>query len=582
MYYRVEKSGCVFEEESYRVRIDGKSVVKKRKKCIGKMGENNEIIPNAYYSERLAKEELERKLAEISAELKGEAVSPKREKETKEIVSKRKKEGLSYAISCILDNLGIKDSLLSQFGEEKAKLLISTIQYLIATECGAVDDFCYFDAECTHEYGSDISSPAFSRLFASVSEDDIDSFFKKLQIANSRREGAERGVPYYASFDSTAFSSYSEDIDLVEASKGKQDPDLDHFALAAIYNSKTNNCGYYRLYRGNIPDVSTVRDLVKVLASMGYSFAKRLLFDRGYGSITNIFLVHKELGSDIMVMLKSRTSIYTKAIESAGTVFKNDSACYIPGQEVYATSVVEDIKVTDEDKREYDIHAHVHVYYSPERYSKECENLEAEIDFEIERVSSLLRSKEVSIDSVLDKAAIKSSLRKCIKVTKSSNRTVVLSKDPEEVNRRLSKAGYFCILTTELLDAKTTLSIYRGRDGVERLFNIVKNALGFTRANVKNDDTLQGKVFCVMLSGMVINFIKNCLKENRQVFTRKLTYNKLRKELEGIYSYNLKGKKNFCEISDRQKLILEKLGIEVPFLGTEVKTKRITKKKRKD
>ena len=94
-------------------------------------------------------------------------------------------------------------------------------------------------------------------------------------------------------------------------------------------------------------------------------------FDRGYTSWENIYLVHKKLKSDVMMMVKSNFSIYSKAIEKAGTSFKNNSALFIPQQGVFGTTVTEKLTLKV-DKKEEDIHAFLHVYYSPERYSSEC------------------------------------------------------------------------------------------------------------------------------------------------------------------------------------------------------------------
>jgi len=99
--------------------------------------------------------------------------------------------------------------------------------------------------------------------------------------------------------------------------------------------------------------------------------------------------------------------------------------------------------------------------------------------------------------------------------------------------------------------------------------------LGFKRALVKNDQTLQGKVFVVMLAGMLSTSIRNKLRDNKDILTKKLTYNKLLKELELIYTYELKGKQKWCEISHLQKSIIECL--EVP----EIKEITIKTKSRK-
>jgi len=584
MFIFTDKNNCVFERTSYRV--PGEKNPKVRKVCIGKRNSDGSFTGNSYYIERCAKEKAEKRVSELEEmvkkyEVKLSGEEKKDKTETKlvvEAISSRKKSGFTYAIESIMDKMGITMTLEEVLGREKAQLVTSLMQFMIVTKSGAMDDFSFFDAEHTHCCNHDISSPTISRLFSSISEDIVTAFFKRLHT-NAPKD-MTRGE-HYASFDSTAFSSYSNDIDIVAPSKGKQDPDLDHFSLAAIYDTRTNMCGYYRLYRGNIPDVKTVGDFVEVAKAMNLSFGGKIIFDRGYTSWENIFLVHKKLKSEIMIMLKSNLAIYSKAIEKAGTSFRTDSSLFIPQQGVFGTTVTESITLKVNEKDET-IHAFIHVYYSPERYSSECSELEDSIDFEIERVKKLIAEKNVVEAELSSKMYITQNLRQYIKVRKISNRDVVIEKDCNAVAERLAKAGIFVILTTDNLSARDALLIYRGRDNVERLFNTVKNNLGFTRAEVKNDNTLQGKVFIVMLSAMVITYIKNRMREHRLELTRKMTYNKACLELESIYSHKLKGKTVFSEISDRQKLLLSSLGLNLPEQKLSVKVKKsYTKKKPK-
>lgn len=581
MFIFVDKNNCVFERTSYRV--PGEKHPRARKVCIGKREADGTFVGNRYYNERCAREiaeekisELENKVKEFQAKDNKKYIPAERTKEiAKEVVSSRKKAGLTYAIESIADKIGINASLKKQFGDEKANIILSLIQYMIVSKSAAMDDFTFFDADHTHTLGNTISSPTISRLFTSIKEEDITKFFKYL---NTEAPKEKKKRPYYSSFDSTAFGSYSEEIGLVAPSKGKQDPELEHFSLAAIYDSKTNMCGYYRLYRGNIPDIKTVKDLSDVANAMGFSFDGNIIFDRGYSSWENVYLIHKQLKCNIMMMLKSNFSVYSKSIEAAGNSFYKDASNFISQQGVFGTTVKQEVTLVVDGIQEK-INCFVHVYYSPERYTNECLDIEDAIDFEIERVTNLITSKAVKVSDFKNNTVISDSLRKYIKVVRTSNRSVRLEKNSEAVNDRLKKAGYFAILTTENMNAKQALYIYRGRDNVERLFNVVKNDLGFTRAEVKNDNTLQGKMFIVMLSAMVINFFKGKLRENRQKLTRKMTYNKACLELEAIYSHKLNGKTVYCEISERQKLLLDSLGINYPTDLINVKVKRSYTKK---
>ena len=292
MYIYVDNKNYVFECVSSRE--PGRSYHITRKNCIGRKDDNGNFIGNKYYRERCAKEKAEMKISELEEKVKKFEEEKKNqvkeeintEKIANKAVSSRKKAGLSYALLSIAQYLGIFESLEELFGKEKALTMLSLIQYMIASKSGAMDDFSFFHSDHCHALGKDISSPTISRLFSSITEEDITLFFKTL---NKKAPKSHQTKSCYASFDSTAFSSYSEDIDIVAPSKGKQDPDLEHFSLSAIYDSKTNMCGYYRLYRGNVPDVKTVKDLTDVAKAMGFTFNNKIIFDRGYISWENIF-----------------------------------------------------------------------------------------------------------------------------------------------------------------------------------------------------------------------------------------------------------------------------------------------------
>ena len=87
---------------------------------------------------------------------------------------------MTYAFEKIAEKEGITDALKETFDEEKANKILSSAEYLLVSECEPVDDFNYFHEAHNHIHGSDISSADFSRLFASITEEDVDNFFKNL------------------------------------------------------------------------------------------------------------------------------------------------------------------------------------------------------------------------------------------------------------------------------------------------------------------------------------------------------------------------------------------------------------------
>ena len=57
-----------------------------------------------------------------------------------------------------------------------------------------------------------------------------------------------------------------------------------------------------------------------------------------------------------------------------------------------------------------------------------------------------------------------------------------------------------------------------------------------------------------------------------------MTYNKLLKELESMYTFTMKGKTRWCEVSERQALILSCLDVPLPVEPNAVKAKIVKKR----
>ena len=71
------------------------------------------------------------------------------------------------------------------------------------------------------------------------------------------------------------------------------------------------------------------------------------------------------------------------------------------------------------------------------------------------------------------------------------------------------------------------------------------------------------------------------MTEHREIFTRKLTFNKVIHELECINRFTLsKNKRVWGEISDRQNKIFKAFAIEVPHVEQKVSAKVKNKRKK--
>ena len=578
MYIRIDKrNNAVIEITSYRV--PGGKYPLQHRVYIGKMNDQGEFIPNKLFIERSKKEEFQTEVKKLQKELDDmEKGQKKQKKEVKDLttvissVSGKKKTGLTYALGHIATTEGFVSALFDLFGEKLANQILSLSFYVLATKNEALDDFCYFNASHEHPYGSDISSSESSAILASITAEHVQEFFKAIRQAGPSRSKEE----HFCAFDGSAFSSYSNDLSEVEVSRGKQDPDLKHFAMAAVYSSKEGRCVYYRVYRGNIPDIKTIDHFVEVAKTMGYNF-RRIVLDRGYCSWNNLYRLHYECRYNVIMCLKSNMLVYKETLKSARGTFEEDCTCYLSDHGVYGKTIRQEIVLTNGDNKEHPTRVFVHVYYNRRKAADQEPRLYGDLEDSIATLTDRVAKKKLSIDDA-QKRLFKCKHKSLITVRKTGNSACVFEMNCEAVDEAMGKLGYFMLLSTENLSAGQVLDIYRAKDGVERVFNNAKNDIGFDRPAVKTDATLEGKVFIIMLAGMISTHIRNAMRAHRKELTRKITYNKLLKELDCMYTFTVKGKTRWCEVSEKQAMLLKCLDVPLSVDSKEVQAK--LKKKR--
>jgi transposase len=268
---------------------------------------------------------------------------------------------------------------------------------------------------------------------------------------------------------------------------------------------------------------------------------------------------------------------YKDALKSAKGTFEEDCTHYLSSHGVYGKTIRQEIILTDSEGKEYPTRAYMHVYYDKRKAADQEPKLYAELEDSIDRLTDMVQQKKLSVGNA-QKRLFTCKRKDLITVRKTGNSTCVFEMDSKAVDEARGKLGYFMILSTEDLTAGQVLDIYRAKDGCGKVFNNVKNDIGFDRPAVKTDATLEGKVFIVMLAGMLSTRIRNAMREHRKELTRKTTYNKVLKELECMYTFTIKGKRTWCEISERQALILDCLGVPLPVEPKTVKAKVVKKR----
>ena len=207
--------------------------------------------------------------------------------------------GATYLLDVISGQTGVTDDLKECF-PETYKEILSIAQYLVLEDKTPLYRFEKWAALHKHPYGKDIPSQRSSELFAGITEDAVQRFF--------RLQGKRRMENEYWLYDTTSLSSYSAGLRQIQYGYNREDDKLPQLNLALVYGEQSRLPFYYRKLAGNIPDVKTVKGLLADLSNLGLNKLK-LVMDKGFFSIDNINGLMKERLKFLIAVRTSMTMV---------------------------------------------------------------------------------------------------------------------------------------------------------------------------------------------------------------------------------------------------------------------------------
>ncbi len=178
--------------------------------------------------------------------------------------------GATYLLDALGEKLGIAEDLKQCFPSVYLQIL-SVAYYLIIEDKNPLYRFEKWSSLHKHPYGKNIASQRSSELFASITEEGKNKFF--------RLQGKRRAEKEFWAYDITSVSSYSECLRQVQYGRNKEYDLLPQLNLALVFGETSNLPFYYRKLAGNIPDSKTIKNLLADLDILGFSKV-RLVMDR--------------------------------------------------------------------------------------------------------------------------------------------------------------------------------------------------------------------------------------------------------------------------------------------------------------
>lgn len=458
--------------------------------------------------------------------------------------------GAYIIIQKIMEEYSISDYLQPYFNDINLGLFLDLVAYTIICENNAGQ---YYPG---YAYGH----PLFTESMHIYSDTKVSDFLcgmtgeESVGFLNDWNSEHDHREKIYISYDSTNKNSEAGDIEMVEYGAAKVDVGLPIFNYSIAYDTKNSKPLFYETYLGSITDVSQLEFMLGKAKGYGYKNIGFIL-DRGYFSKGNIRKMD-EYGYSFVIMVKGMASLVNKFVLDNKGKFEEERKYSIRKHHVYGYTVREKLYADDENDRYF------HIYHSTGKEHGEKEQLEETL----ERLQKGLRAQYDSDYQLTDTE------KYYFEAFYDSKGILTAVKEKDDViKRELQLCGYFCIVTSDKMNAAEALDLYYSRDSSEKLFRGDKSYLGNRSERTHYTGSTEAKIFIEFVALIIRNRIYTKLKEELERINEKPNYMTVPaalRELEKIEM--IRGHDRIYRldhaITKSQKTILKAFGIDAAYV----------------
>jgi hypothetical protein len=530
VYQTSKQTGITYAYESVSYWDKEKQQSRAKRKCIGRLDPvTDEIIPTRKRGVSVV--ETKEESAKIGTVPTVEAT--------------RGFYGATYLFDGIGEKLGLISDLKACF-PDTYKQILSTAYYLIMEDKNSLSRFPKWAATHRHPYGKNIPSQRSSELFASITEEAREHFF--------RLQGKRRVENEFWAYDTTSISSYSKCLTQVRYGMNKDHEPLPQINVAMLFGEQSNLPFYYRKLAGNISDVKTIQNLLADMAFLGYSKVK-LVMDRGFYSETNINSLYKDHLKFLIATKTSLKFVKTELDQSRETMrsWTNYSQKY----DLYAQSTMINWAYFQERPYKGDVvkgerRMYLHMYFNAAQAVEDERELH-----------TLLINLQAELESGKRNPEHEKQYAKYFDIKSTPIRGINVSAKDEVLAEAKKNYGYFVLLSNEIKDPIEALEIYRNKDLVEKAFGNLKERLSFDRLGVSSDLSLDGKLFVEFVALIYLSYIKKQMQDKNMF--KQHTMQEVLDEFDIIECFEQPGHQlRFGEITQRQIGFFKDMDIAPP------------------
>ena len=414
------------------------------------------------------------------------------------------KVGAYMAINKSIKDLGLDTKMVDVFGAKAAGMMLDLAAYSIVTENNAAQyypDYAYNHPLFTQDMRC-YSDATVSDFLRSIGENQRQDFLNSWNEERSRRDRI------YISYDSTNKNCQAGDIDMVEFGAAKVDAGLPIFNYAVGYDVNNREPLMYEKYPGSINDVSQLQFMVDKVKGYGYKNVGFIL-DRGYFSRDNLRYMDNN-GFAFIIMVRGIKDFICDLVRKNKGTFENDWGNQISEYEVYGKTVHTFVYESDTKKRD------VHIYYSAGKAAGERARLEEKIH-EMQNFMDRFKDTAREFGPMFQKYFH-------LHYNKKSGHFVYGEPNLPVIRDELELCGYFAIISSEHMDARKAINLYKSRDVSEKVFRTDKSYLGNSCLRVASEEAASNKIFIGFIALIIRCRLYTALKDKAKELTKKPNY----------------------------------------------------------
>jgi len=467
--------------------------------------------------------------------------------------------GEMHALLHLCRDLGLERSL-SVFAQDGGALLILAIWQVCTGDAQYLAE-SWLDTRVLPSgwAAADFSSPSLSALMERIGGNQtlLDRFF--------RAWIAERAFPQAVIYDTTSISTYSEQLAEAEWGYNRDKESLPQINLAMAMDGMSGTPLAFRLLPGSIADVTTLLITGKFLAEYGLTTFSYSL-DRGFYSSANLHeLLLASLDFVIGVPFTNKQAV--QVARTALPLLQSSKCSLLYGDQVMRQTATT-WEVCMKTKAAPDTPPRslkAFVFFDQERATNQTLQRERKL-LELERLAA-----KQSFDDRQEAEAWRMEntkhLARFLQTLDHDGHPYITRRDDliDEANAMAGLSVYVAHNEQTPMTAERALAVARGRDAVEKVFDVFKNDNHQSRLRTGKSDVAQGRVFVAFLAAIVRTNLECRMREAK--LNKHLSIDEVLAGLRKIRVVRFEsGNRVLLEIPKKTRTLMEALKIPAPSL----------------